>query len=380
MLDLVDSPVNLIMAPINVSRLSLRFASLCMVLFLNACDSNSSQLASAPSQSPEIDWSSMLRSLPGVDTMLPPVVLPADIRSHAKQTGESFEARFALKGAMGQSYSVFLQLDRLKLREDETSKSLWSFDSVARAIVSTGQNNGSALDIRENISRVALGLSESRGDEFIVGNSSLRLGLNDSCMSTIQFSHRDSPTSELELSAESVACPQSMSLGTINQWHFEGIRAGGFIAGEKVDGLLWLTHRWGSSTNLQSAVVLDHLRLVLVGSEGDSHWLTVTRSKRRSGRGPKTLLASIKNSLGETRSVSVEWIDNGEVISPVTGIAYPETVRIQEQSMGVDIELSPIVRLSELRDSLQTRWSGALEVTGSHTGLAYMDFLPLEQN
>jgi predicted secreted hydrolase len=366
-------------------RSLLRVASSCMVLFGVACDTgtsvsqstNSPDNGQSPGQNSEMDWRAMLDLLPAVDTSLPSVVLPADLRSHAQQTGESFEARWAMTSVDGQSFTAFTQLDRLKIKEDVDGTSLWSYSSVARAIVATGNSDDSVLNAQEIFSRVALGLSDSRGDEFIVGNTLLSLGQNDSCLRSIQFLHRDVPASAIALSAESNRCPQSVSLGTINQWEFDGIPAVGVLAGEKVEGVLWLTHRWGTSANVQSAVVLDQLRAVVRDSEGNSYWLSVTRSKRRSGRGPKTILASIRDTQGDQRDVTVDWIDRAEVISSVTGIAYPETIRIKELSMGLDIVLSPVVRMSEIRDSLQTRWSGALDVSGSHTGLAYLDFLPV---
>jgi predicted secreted hydrolase len=381
--------LNLIMNSSSVGHSRLRVVSLCLALLSIGCDTETSQLSDSPGpeqgpgqppgQPSQIDWRSMFESLAGVDTTLPSVVLPADLRSHPENTGESFEARWSLKSESGQSYSAFSQLDRLKLTEASNSESSWSYNSVARANMATGDGDSSVLDVREIFSRVALGLSDSRGDEFLVGNSLLSLGQSNSCQRTIQFSHRDSPASGIALSAESNRCPQSVSLGTVNQWEFEGIPARGSIASNKVEGFLWLTHRWGSSVNVQSAIVLDQLRIVVWNDEGKPQWLSITRSKRRSGRGPKTILGIITDVHGDKRDAKIEWFDNGEVLSPMTGIIYPETVRIQELSMGLDILLSPVVRLSEIRDSLQTRWSGALDISGSHTGFAYLDFLPVVQ-
>lgn len=368
--------LNLTMNSSSVGHSRLRVASLCLALLSFGCDTDTSD-SQRPGQASEIDWRSLLESLPGTDTTLPAVALPADLRSHPQSTGESFEARWSLKSESGQSYSAFSQLDRLQFKEASNSKSSWSYNSVARANVAIGSSENSVLDASETFSRVALGLSDSRGDEFIVGNSSLSLEQSDSCQHTIQFSHRDSPASGIVLSAESNRCPQSVSLGSVNQWEIEGIPARGSIAGEKVEGTLWLTHRWGSAANVQSAIVLDQLRIVVRDDEGKPHWLSITRSKRRSGRGPKTILGTITDVQGDKQEANVEWYDNGEVRSAITNIIYPETVRIQELSMGLDILLSPVVRLSEVRDSLQTRWSGALDVSGSHTGFAYLDFLPV---
>ncbi|MFT6876365.1 MAG: putative secreted hydrolase [Granulosicoccus sp.] len=375
------------MASDNIRRLSLCGAFLGAVSFAFACDtgtsasqpSNSQDPGQDPEQNSEVDWRRLLDSLPVVETPLSPVVMPADLRSHAEQTGESFEARWAMTSAKGQSFTAFAQLDRLKLKENVDSRSSWSYNSVARANVATGSSDDYVLDVHEVFSRVALGLSDSRGDEFIVGSTSLSLGQSDSCKRNLEFLHHDNQAATFTLSAKADRCPQSVSLGTINQWEFDGIPAVGLLAGEKVEGVLWLSHRWGTAANLQSAVVLDQLRLVVRNSVGISQWLSVTRSKRLSGRGPKTVLATVRDDKGDKRDAIVEWFDHGEVISSATGNVYPETIRIQELSVGMDIVLSPVVRLSEIRDSLQTRWSGALDVSGSHTGLAYLDFLPITQ-
>lgn len=324
-----------------------------------------------------MDWRSLLDSLPVGKDALSPVVLPSDLRSHAEQMGESFEARWALTNAKGQLFSAFAQLDRLRLKENSNSNSFWSYSSVARANVASGSSDDTVLDVHEMFSRVALGLSDSLGDEFIVGSTSLSFELDDSCKRNFRFSHDDKRASAITLSAESSQCPHSVSLGSINQWEYDGIPAVGLLAGEEVEGLLWLTHRWGSAANVQSAVVLDQLRLVVSDDDGIPQWFNVTRSKRLSGRGPKTILATSRDRQGDKRDAIIKWFDTGEVISPVTGTAYPETIRIQEVAMGLDIVVSPVVRLSEISDSLQTRWSGALNVSGSHTGLAYLDFLPV---
>ena len=180
---------NLIMNSSSVGHQRLRIASLCLALLNIGCDTNTSDsqgpgqnIGQGPLQPSEIDWRSLLESLPGADSRLPPVALPADLRSHPQSTGESFEARWYLKSESGQSYSAFFQLDRLKLKEASNSDSSWSYNSVARANVAIGNSENSVLDVREIFSRVALGLSDSRGDEFIVGNSSLSLGQSDSCV------------------------------------------------------------------------------------------------------------------------------------------------------------------------------------------------------
>lgn len=368
---------------IRIQNLGLYIVSLCTLLFSVACDSGPSASNSLNTQAPvpaiEMDWRSLLNSLPTDDTTLPAVALPADIRTHATQTGESFEARWALTNNEGESYSAFAQLDRLRLKEAVDSESSWSYDSIARASVAVGGANDPVIKTWEIFSRVALGLAESRGDAFVVGSTALSLGKDNSCTRDIRFSHDKGVINETSFSATSSRCPHPNSLGTVNQWEFAGIPTVGVVAGEKVEGVLWLTHRWGTSTLLQSAVVLDQLRLVVTDNQGILHHVNITRSKRRSGRGPKTVLATITQSQGPSREAAVDWTDVGDLVSPVTGIAYPTTIRIREQSLGLDIILSPVVKLSEVRDSLQTRWTGALDIEGTHSGFAYLDFLPVKK-
>lgn len=360
---------------------SLPMAVLCIVFFTTGCDTGTTTTQAhdlqLSTQNSALDWRAILDSLPGVETPLPPVALPADIRTHSQVTGESFEARWVMANTKGQSFTAYMQLDRLMLREDGSKTSSWSYNNVARATVATGNGDSAHLDVREKFSRMALGLSASRENEFFVGSTSLSIEQNQSCKRGFQMSHNDNLPSGFRFSAESSRCPQSVSLGTINQWEFAAIPATGLIAGEPLDGFLWLTHRWGTSANVQRAVVLDQLRLVVWDHSEGWQWLSITRSKRRSGRGPKTTLATISNAQGGEQEVAVDWLDNGAITSPVTGFTYPESIRLQVLSMGLDVTLSPVVGLSEIHDSIQTRWSGALEVSGSHAGFAYLDFLPV---
>ena len=324
-----------------------------------------------------MDWRTLLEALPASDVDLPSVDLPADIRTHSEQLGESFEARWAMSSAGGQLFSAYAQLDRLKLKENSESDSAWSYKSIARANVSIGLSESSAFDVSEVFSRVALGLADSRGDEFFVAGTSLKLAKENSCISQIVFAHDYGDATAIELSAESNGCPQTASLGTINQWEFEGIPAVGRYEGEALEGFLWLTHRWGRPPTAQSAVVLDQLRLVVLDSEGGYQWMNISRSKRTSGRGPKTVLATVTNAQGTKRNTTVEWEDVGQVSSQSSGLVYPQTIKIRDVSMSLEIELSPIVELSEIRDTLQTRMSGAFQLSGSHTGFAYVDFQPV---
>ena len=386
----------------DVSHLRLGSVALCAAFSVVGCDLASQQMSRENSkqqvvQSFDADWRELLRSLPESSAPLLPVQLPADLRTHSEQNVESFEARWALKSVNGKVFSVFAQLDRVKVKAEADSKSLWSFNDVARSTIASGSQDDSALVSREIFSRVALGLAESRGDEFLVGSTSMKLNQasseqqnseqqnseqqnseqTESCRRSIEFSHVDNRNSTITLSSKAEDCPQSASLGSFNQWQFDAMPTTGTFADETVEGVLWLTHRWGSSANFQAAVVLDQLRLALQNTDGRPQWVDITRSKRRSGRGPKTTLATIRDNQGRARNSTLTWDDSGEVVSSATGNVYPETIRIQDTSIGLDIVLTPAVELSEIRDSFQTRWSGALVVSGSHTGMAYLDFVPL---
>ena len=126
-------------------------------------------------------------------------------------------------------------------------------------------------------------------------------------------------------------------------------------------------------------MLIDRMNLRLTTDSGAGPQLvSASRSKRKSGRGPKTVQGTISIvANGGDQALELQWIDEGEQRSPITGLLYPQRFRIRSQDKSIDLLLTPVVALPEISDSLGIRWNGAVTVSGTHAGAGFMDFQPL---
>ena len=125
-------------------------------------------------------------------------------------------------------------------------------------------------------------------------------------------------------------------------------------------------------------MLIDQVNLRLTADTGTGVQLvSASRSKRKSGRGPQTVQGAISNPAGGERAMKLEWFDEGEQTSRITGIIYPQRFRLRNQDESMDLLLTPVVALPEVRDSSGIRWSGAVTVSGTHSGVGFMNFQPL---
>ena len=190
------------------------------------------------------------------------------------------------------------------------------------------------------------------------------------------------------------ACPQTLSLRGLNRWQGSALQASATLghadamtaAGDETlwQGHAWLSQTWGNVPPAGGAVLIDQVNLRLTSDTGASiQLISASRSKRTSGRGPQTVQGSISTPPDGEQALELQWTDEGEQASPITGIVYPQRFRIRSQDKSIELLLTPVVALPEVRDSLGTRWNGAVTVSGTHSGIGFMDFKPLsggEQN
>ena len=376
--------MNPFLSKIDIDGGLVRRCLLSTLMLVSACSDEVKTTNASAIDTKSVEWQRVLDALDLPDEPVADIVMPDDIRAHPESPFESFEIRAVLRNETGQWIGLSGQIDRLQVTNKSDAQSAWAFDSIARASISGAGKLTPTLTTREELSRVALNLANSTPEEIHVRDTRYTFIDKGQCKGSIHVQGRDALNENYSLVGKPSTCPQSVSSSFVNQWEFPAIAIQGNYATESVRGHMWLTHRWGNAVLPGGAVLLDQVRIQLL-AENKTLWLTVNRTKRASGRGPRTIAALISEDQETYESVNVEWEDQGEQISAVTQLSYPQTVVLKIPSKGYELTLRPIIELPEVQDSLGTRWSGAVTVTqsgsgrGSDTlsGTGFLDYQPL---
>ena len=353
---------------------TVAFALLLCVAGCQAEDQTSEEERQA---SPVLNWQLLVDSLDMPDESVDEMRLPLDVKTHPQARFESFEVRAVLLGDDGQHHTVSGQIDRLKVSSANESTSAWAFNSVARAQISTGSAGEPALITRDDIARVSLGLAASQGNKIFVKDTRLTISPAGQCKGRTAFTGRTAADTTLNLIATTDACPEFEASALFNQWEHTGIPVEGRYGKQSLAGTLWLTHRWGSTVSVGGAVVIDQIRIKLFDNGSDDS-LFITRTKRRSGRGPKPVSVRLLGKSDMPEALDVEWSDEGAIESPTTGLSYAESIRLKIPSLDMELVLAPIVTVAEIQDAFGTRWAGGMTVSGSHEGVGFVDIQSIE--
>jgi len=369
-----------------ISRAFVRlFACLSVTIVAGACDNDSVTVAQAKVSVGTDDWTALL-SQTGIEFPAPgPLEFPADLNTHPQLRAESFVLQALLEAENVKPFSVQAQIDRVSVKQnyDIPAQSAWAYADVMRASVTVGKQDEKALSHRESISRVAMGLAGSEKNNYYVGDSQLHIDLQGNCSGLYSFSGTMQDDRVFSLTWQLSTCPADQSVGEFNQWSADAVPVSGFVQDAErrnaVSGWGWMLQRFGNLPLPGGAVFIDEARLVL----DDRILLSASRSRRRSGRGPQTMLSTLR-SLEQRESTTampaytdLQWVDVDTIVSERSGARYPGQIRLVHEEAGIAVLLTPLVDLPELTDRLGNRWSAAVTVSGSHQGYGFVNMNPL---
>ncbi len=269
----------------------------------------------------------------------------------------------------------------------------------------------------ESVQRQALGLANSHDNGLFVGvqqlhttvsaaqlvatpearlNNQTRQPINGTvrvqqartaptCDNNFQLDVLSANNDSLVLDWQAGNCPTVNQLANANQWSLGPVPvrlqmqphpSAGTPSSKVRVGWVWVSHAWGGIPN-QGAVVLDQLRLILDTQTNQPFSISANRSKRRSGRGPKQVLATIRGRDWQDQSLDMQWIDEGPLVPPSSGVTYPDQFRLLNESRGLNVLLTPLVSPPNINGSSAPRWNGAVVVSGSHQGVGFVSFEPV---
>ncbi len=348
--------------------------------------------------------------------------LPADLSAHSGAQFESFslETVLSLDDEASQALTtpvaaLIAQIDRFALRpvsgpneaEPDDNGSQWRFDGIMRSRVfvdsvssenlPTGASDTTAsghralgalrnVELSESVQRMALDLAGATPQSLWVGADRLDIrvaGTNTSpCYRSYRWEAALSPMQRIALDFTMESCPEASSLGELNTWAASAVEVSGALTsldgeGEAsvtaLSGVAWFRQSWGNVPSGAGAVVIDTLTLAL---DDNSH-LEVSRSKRRSGRGPKTVSATLHAQGKAPTSIELMWEDSAESLLAASGSAYPQSIALRSADDSLRVTATVMNRLSEANTGSDVRAHVPVVVTGTHTGVGFVSLTAL---
>jgi len=369
----------------------------CLVILSSACGSPDAPTDDASTQLSVADaFQSVVDATDGyVRPDGSKLSVAGDLLPHADAQAESWDVLAIVSDSEKNYYAIQHQFARLGLRDADyrAEQSDWAFRDVMRATWAISNSTSGTFDHASVLQRVALQLAGADA-------SSGRVWLDNQ---SLTLEHRDMPCGVdyqlqsargIDLTLTQLRCPTSTSRGGLASSLSSVLAVSGTVLnGDErlpVEGRGWVRRGWGDLPLPGGAVVFDQLLLELE----DLGNLELMRSKRRTGRGPTTLSMSWQPALTNDDAatdatglprraidpVLIDFQDDGAQTSASSGYTYPTHWQLSVDEPGIDVTLTPLIALQEIDDLFGTRWRGAVLVSGSHTGVGFVEFVPLAES
>lgn len=360
-----------------VARCGVRFASTIVLSVLtSACDGAAPDAADGGARPSGVETS----LLEAVGTLLaqdtghaPPSAprWPEDLDFHPDVRAESVELLAALHDADGRPVSFSRRIDRLALRGPGAavaSGENFAFDEVVRlsgTLAARGGGEERRIRRREALERATLGLAGVAPRSLWLRDATLALRAvpGGECALEHVFTEGDG----LALRFVERDCPRADRVGALVVSTSPTLAVEGTLGvgdGRRtVAGSGWVRRVWGDVPAPGGAVVFERLLLELDGVG----LVDVTRSRRRSGRGPVTTSATVSGVTAEA-----EWLDGGRTAEGEAEIA-PDAWTLHLPTLGVEVVLEALVEVSPERDVSGAVRRGAVGARGSHDGVGFIE-------
>ena len=328
----------------------------------------------APRSADELDWAAALDELSDEGFDRPTgawhLELPGDHGGHRNVRAESWNLSVHLRDERGEDIGTQFALQRFGLVSPDAPEreSPWELRAIYRAHVTLLDGADGAADGEERFHRDVPGVAgdDAALREIWLDNWTLRYGEGDAG----DQMRLDATVGQAELrllltpAKPAVALNPDGTAAPFRGYSITRMVAEGFIGTgddhRAVSGLAWLDHFWGDLPLPVGPVALDRLQLQL----GDGTDLSVTRTRRRDGRGTPTLAAYAVGPNGELEwlagpSLEMEatrtWQDNA------VGARFPVDWRIRAGEL--QLEVAPIAD-DQLHAFVAPLWSGIVSGEG----------------
>lgn len=293
---------------------------------------------------------------------------------------------------------IIASLDRVSIRQEADiaeQPSHWSYEHVLRSSVLIDAVASSSplfdqlvsIEPTNSVQRAALNLAGASDKQLWVVNNSLSIDSivdspPDKCSAGYQWQVELNAAHRVRLEFLVEGCPRVQSVGGYSRWQVGGLAARGFldelenfevVRSTPIDAKVWFSHGWGEVPSVGGAVVLDTLAIDI----GQNRRLDISRSRRRSGRGPETVLASLVDQNGKSRSIELLWKDGEEFVAAASGTQYPRQITLSSAEDGIDLRVQIMNRAMESGTGFGNTLNVPVVVGGSHTGSGFLNYVAL---
>jgi len=374
---------------------------LCICAIALGCDVGPAPSISRPLEvtARVADLISLAESDSGKVASLAPLQFPQDSLLHTQAAFEHVDVRAILYTPAGENLAVQSQIARLAIPKsalaplpaDENTamssrqNSQWTYQQlvastlrVNNAIVNSTKARAFTAEY-QRIQRVALNLAGSETNRLWVGEDALAIHLQTSadseCARQYTLTHKLRSDLSINLQWPMPACPDVSSLRHTRQWSaaVDNIQAYDSDSTDVLNGIAWITHTYGAVPAIKGAVVFDVLELAI----NDIGWVSITRSKRRSGRGPKTVSVQMP-ARSAIQLDTMIWEDQNFYQSDQQLLSYPETVSLRSKDGSVNWLITPLLDTQSAQHITGGKLTRASRVSGSHSGVGYLQYQSLD--
>ncbi len=381
---------------------------LIFILLLQAC---SSEPPSASTSNTEEQWlDSIVVAADPADSSYPLNPIEFSTQLAARSTRFSIRGIFTVSDSLptditNENQSALLakagliaSLDRVAARSKDdvaAQPSQWHYEHVLRSsvVVDAVANRTPLFDQlasikpTSSVQRAALKLAGASDHQLWVGNNSLNIeSIVDSppnqCSARYRWQSEVSATLRVQLEFLVQSCPQTQSVGDYTRWQLGGLAASGsldelenstVVRSTPIDATVWFSHGWGEVPNVGGAVVLDTLSIEI----GSQQRLDISRSRRRSGRGPETVEASLLDRNGGSRTIDIVWKDEEALATAASGTRYPNQITLSSVAENIDLSVYIMNRAIESDTGFGKSLNVPVIVSGSHTGSGFLNYVSI---
>jgi len=310
------------------------------------------------------------------------ITFPEDHYSHPNFKTEWWYYTGHLETESGTRYGYQVTFFRFGLRDRQNgAKEKPAFSELYMAHFALSDINAKEFRYRERINRGYNGKAGAATDRYLVWNEDWKVA-GDHNNHKIQVSDRGT---ELQLNLKSLKPPVLHGLNGLSQkaagegrasyyYSLTRMQSDGALTidgkTEKVRGLSWMDHEFGSNQLGQDQVGWDWFSIQL----DDRTELMLYLMRRKDGTVDPYSSGTLVKADGLTRHLKlneyrVEVL--GHWRSPASGADYPMRWRVTIPAEQIELEINPAFQNQELITNRSTRvtyWEGAVDVAGTTRG------------
>jgi len=310
------------------------------------------------------------------------ITFPEDHYSHPSFKTEWWYYTGHLETESGARYGYQVTFFRFGLRDRQNgAKEKPAFSELYMAHFALSDINAKEFRYRERINRGYNGKAGAATDRYLVWNEDWKVA-GDHNNHKIQVSDRGT---ELQLNLKSLKPPVLHGLNGLSQkaagegrasyyYSLTRMQSEGALTidgkTEKVRGLSWMDHEFGSNQLGQDQVGWDWFSIQL----DDRTELMLYLMRRKDGTVDPYSSGTLVKADGYTRHLKlneyrVEVL--GRWRSPGSGAEYPMRWRVTIPAEQIELEINPVFQNQELITNRSTRvtyWEGAVDVGGTSRG------------